>query len=92
MKILNVVKELKHKNLICIYQIIDTETQIVISLEHCTSGTLYDFISENLDDRISEKVAKKMFRDLILTIDFLHSNKIAHRDVKLDNILIGHDG
>ena len=40
---------------------------------------------------IHEKKAKSIFHDIIKGVDFLHSKGIAHRDIKLDNIMLKYD-
>ena len=38
----------------------------------------------------SEKLARIIFRKLILTVEHLHNSRVAHRDIKAENILIDH--
>uniref|UniRef100_A0A8C4RBQ9 non-specific serine/threonine protein kinase n=1 Tax=Eptatretus burgeri TaxID=7764 RepID=A0A8C4RBQ9_EPTBU len=40
----------------------------------------------------SEDEARRLFRDIVLGIEYLHYQKIVHRDVKPSNLLLGDDG
>ena len=55
-------------------------------LDIAPNGTLRDLISPNI--RFEETVARKIFQQLIETIEYCHNMKIAHRDVKPENILL----
>ena len=37
-------------------------------------------------------MAKSIFKQILKGLDFLHTNQSAHRDIKLDNILISDNG
>lgn len=36
----------------------------------------------------TEKLARSLFRQLILAVEFLHESRVSHRDIKAENILI----
>ena len=38
--------------------------------------------------RVSEEEAAKLFMQLISAMDYIHNQDVAHRDIKLENILI----
>lgn len=58
-------------------------------MKYFEAQTLNEHIIES--GCLSESEAKKCFRVLIDAINLLHNNKIAHRDIKPQNILINKD-
>jgi serine/threonine protein kinase len=58
-------------------------------MEYICAGDLLNFIKKRT--KLSEQTAKFIFKQIILAIQFIHSKKIIHRDIKLDNILIDLD-
>ena len=61
---------------------------VYIIMEYCEGGDLADIVIENKG--IREDIAKHLFRQLISALNYIHQRGIAHRDIKLENILISH--
>ena len=80
------LKKVKHKNIIKLYEIMETPETIYLVMEYCNNGELFDFIvdKKNLD----EKQACTFFQEVIDALTYLHSLNIVHRDVKPENILL----
>ena len=55
-------------------------------MEYCSGGTLFKFLQQN--PNLDVLKAKSIFKQILMGLDFLHNNLIAHRDINLDNILI----
>lgn len=61
----------------------------VISMEYAPYGDLFNFVlNYSLDD---EKLIRTYFHQLVQGLQYLHSQNIAHLDLKLENLLLGHD-
>jgi serine/threonine protein kinase len=70
-------RRLKHPHIVQLYEIVLTETQIMMVMEHCSGGELFDFLT--VRGRLDESVAKSMFRQLVLAIQHCHSLNFVHR-------------
>lgn len=78
-------KQLKHRNIVKLYEVIKTETHLWLVMEYCQGNELYYYIYEK--KRISVKECKQIFWQIINAIKYVHSLNLVHRDLKLENIL-----
>ena len=58
-------------------------------LEIAEHGELFNFIAET--GPIPEREARYYFHQILVAIDYCHSNGIAHRDLKPENLLLDKD-
>jgi len=86
----NILKNIRHPNIISYYQIYDSENYYYIILELATGGELFDIIYEN--GPFPENKALLLFKDILMAVSYLHSQGITHRDLKPENILLSGDG
>ena len=87
-KEMSILKLVKHKYIIQLYEILQTPKYIFIVMEYCEGKDFMDYIlSKNY---LTESEALKYFQQLINALFYLHSQNIAHRDIKIDNILLDH--
>ena len=70
-------------------QIIETEKELFMIMEHANGGELFDFIVRHT--RLSEKQASKFYYELIAGIEYLHKSGVCHRDLKPENLLLDYD-
>ena len=83
------MKALSHQNVCKLFQVIETETQIYLVLEYCPGGDLFDYIDER--GRLAEGEARHLFRQIVAAVAQVHDQGFAHRDLKLENLLLGED-
>eukprot|EP01060_Flectonema_neradi_P030610 TRINITY_DN448_c0_g2_i1.p1 TRINITY_DN448_c0_g2~~TRINITY_DN448_c0_g2_i1.p1 ORF type:complete len:467 (+),score=70.78 TRINITY_DN448_c0_g2_i1:90-1403(+) len=85
-----VMKLLKHPNIIGLKEVLQTEGHIYLVLELITGGELFDKIVEQ--KRFDEDTARKYFQQLMMGVQYCHSQGIVHRDLKPENLLLDSSG
>uniref|UniRef100_A0A3Q2Y9F0 Protein kinase domain-containing protein n=1 Tax=Hippocampus comes TaxID=109280 RepID=A0A3Q2Y9F0_HIPCM len=84
----NLLHRLQHPNIVNLVDTYETPSSYVLVLEMADQGRLLDYIVSwgNLTE---EKVACYL-RDLLDALHYLHNSRIAHLDVKPENLLVVH--
>ena len=82
----NLMKKLNHKYITKILEMFEDEQYILIIMEYINGGNLFSFVKKRR--KLSEKISRFLFRQIILGLKYIHSQNIVHRDIKLENILI----
>ena len=83
---INILKTVKHKHIVQLYEVLQTPRHIFIIMEYCEGKDLLDYILTK--NKLSEEESLKFFQQLINALFYLHSQNIAHRDIKIDNMLL----
>ena len=86
-----IMKNLKHPNIITLYDTIidDATDNIYLVLEYFGRGDFSKFLKKR---PLKEKFAKKYLKQLASGLKYLLENKIIHRDLKPQNILVSNLG
>lgn len=84
-------KYFRHPNIIRLYEVIETNNEIILIMEYAGGGELFDIISKgNLCE--DENEGRRIFQQIIFGLEYLHTHQVAHRDLKPENILLDEDG
>ena len=86
--------KLKHKNIIQIKGYECTKNNTYIPLEYCNGGNLQQyqrFYQQKTKTTLNEFYIQKLIKQITSGLEYMHLNKIIHRDIKLDNILLNFD-
>ncbi|XP_953450.1 serine/threonine kinase, putative [Theileria annulata] len=68
-----------HRNIIQLYDIVDTPDTIFLIMEYVDGGELFDYISQN--SRLSEVEAIRIFRQILSAVDFCHRKMVTNLQV-----------
>jgi len=85
-KEINILKRLRHKNVIQLYEIMESKTNLYIVMEYCEGKELFDYIVRH--KYLSEREACRFFQQIIDGVEYLHLSNITHRDLKPENLLL----
>ena len=79
----------KSDHIVKMFETYETQKHICIVMEYICAGDLLSYIRKR--SKLNEQIAKYIFKQIILGLQFIHNHNIVHRDIKLDNILIDLD-
>lgn len=79
-----IVKKIDHPFIVKILEVYVTKNAYYIINEFCRHGELYSQIKM----KFTEEQLSFMFYQIFCGLNYLHTNNIVHRDLKLENILI----
>ncbi|OMO58483.1 hypothetical protein COLO4_34599 [Corchorus olitorius] len=83
---IKIMRVLIHPHIIRLYEAIETESDIFVVMEYCSSGELFDYIAQK--KRVHEIEARKFFQQIISGVEHCHRNMVVHRDLKPENLLL----
>ncbi|KAM4045663.1 serine/threonine-protein kinase SIK1 isoform 2-T2 [Anomaloglossus baeobatrachus] len=81
-----IMKRLRHPNIIRLYQVMETKDMIYIVTEYARNGELFDYLT--IRGRLSEEEARVKFLQILSAVEYCHSQNIVHRDLKTENLLL----
>ena len=88
---ISILKGINHPNIVKLIEVKKTKNHIYIVTEFCNGGSLFEKLNKYIKANrkaFSEEIVQYLMRQLVSAINYLHKNKIIHRDLKLDNILV----
>lgn len=86
-KEIEILSRLNHKNIVGLLEFYVDEKSVYLVSELLKGGELLDSVLDN-PEGYSEDVARLCFQQLMEGIRYLHENGVAHRDLKLENLLL----
>ena len=88
---INIMKIMKHDNIVGVFEALEDEHNVYIAMELCTGGELFEAIVAQPEAHFNERVAACVAKDLLRGIEYCHGQNVAHRDLKPENIILATD-
>lgn len=85
---ISILAKMKNKNIGEFYRLIEDHKRIFIVMQLCGRLTLNHFCRQFNGKRLNEEQAYAVFSQIAKGVKYMHDQGIAHRDLKLTNILI----
>ncbi|KAM9310972.1 death-associated protein kinase 2 [Gastrophryne carolinensis] len=82
----NILHYIQHPNIITLQDVYENKTDVVLILELVSGGELFDFLAQK--ESLSEEEATRFIKQILEGVNYLHSRKIAHFDLKPENIML----
>ncbi|ESW97804.1 Negative regulator of the PHO system [Ogataea parapolymorpha DL-1] len=91
---ISIMKELRHENIITLYDVIHTENKLTLVFEYLDKDLkkYMDTNGYNKSGALEPHVVKSFMFQLLRGIMFCHDNRVLHRDLKPQNLLISSKG
>ncbi|XP_062052970.1 serine/threonine-protein kinase SIK2 isoform X1 [Lepus europaeus] len=81
-----IMKLLDHPHIIKLYQVMETKSMLYLVTEYAKNGEIFDYLANH--GRLNESEARRKFWQILSAVDYCHSRKIVHRDLKAENLLL----
>ena len=86
------MKELKHENILSLHDVIHTENKLMLVFEYMDKDLKKYMDSRGDRSQLDYITIKSFMYQLLQGIAFCHENRVLHRDLKPQNLLINNKG
>jgi serine/threonine protein kinase len=86
------MKELKHENIVGLHDVIHTENKLMLVFEYMDGDLKRYMDTQGERGALKPATIKSFMYQLLKGIDFCHQNRVLHRDLKPQNLLINSKG
>ncbi|CAF9914724.1 MAG: negative regulator of the PHO system [Gomphillus americanus] len=89
---ISLMKELKHENIVSLHDVIHTENKLMLVFEYMDKDLKKYMDSRSERGNLDPATIKSFMYQLLKGIAFCHENRVLHRDLKPQNLLINTKG
>lgn len=87
---IQIMSYVQHPHIIHIHEVFENKEKIVLVMQYASGGEMYDYLKTRKS--LAETEARRIFRQIVSAVYYCHKNRICHRDLKLENILLDEKG
>lgn len=84
----SIMYRMRHPNLVEFLRLIEDKKRIFMVMQLCGALTLNHFCRQFQGKKLNEEQAYAIFVQIVKGVKYMHEHNVAHRDLKLTNILI----
>ena len=85
---ISILQNFQHSTIVKMFSVLKSKEHIYLFLEYCAGGDLQRLIRSRSTGRLTERLARRLFKDLTSGLKFLHEKDVIHRDIKPQNLLL----
>lgn len=86
---LKICQELRHPNLVQAYDLIELGETVAYTMEYVDGGSLQSIFAKQ---RVGLEAIDRIYEQILDAVQTLHDHNVIHRDIKLENVLVGTNG
>lgn len=85
---ISILRTYRHPNIVCMHNVQKTDRHFYLILEYCAGGDVQILIRTRKSGRLTERLTRRLIRDLAGGLKFLWGQELIHRDIKPQNLLL----
>lgn len=85
---LDLLKKLRSPHIVMVYEGFTVISKLWLVMEHCIGGSVLDVMKMCKLEALNEPLLKGVIASLLVALDFLHSHRVIHRDIKASNLVL----
>ena len=85
---IKILSQLDHVNIVKLLKVMEGPRHLHLVMEFVDGVSLYTYLRQKDSKRLTEADAREIFRQVMEGLKYLHGRGVAHRDLKLQNVLL----